>query len=116
MQGHNPIIFDRLRGAMPDCHVIVQVCQFIDSAIDNPIVIARSWADADKDWSFLKGLTVELMTSQDTDFYLTHALAKAIQAAKPRQLFMSFEDTKECFAVFWRDHKRENIDYVPVWN
>lgn len=115
MQGNNAIIFDRLRGETPIQHIIVQVCQWMDHA-DNPIVVARSWADVEADWSFLKGLTVEMMTSQDTDFYLTHAIAKAVQLAKPKQLFMSFEDTKECFAVFWSDYKKKKIDYVPIWN
>lgn len=114
MHGHQSLIFDRLRGDQPLLHVIVQMCSWMDHW-DNPIVIARSWADAEADWSFIRGLIVEIITDSEVEAELCCVIAKQIQASGAKQVFITFEDNGRSFAVFWKDSGKEKIEILPIW-
>lgn len=114
MQGHQSIIFDRLRGDPPLLHVLVQMCRLGGHA-ENPTVIAQSWADAEADWSFIRGLIVEIITDSEVDAKLCCAIAKQIQSAEAKQVFITFADNSRSFAVFWKDSAKERIEILPIW-
>ncbi len=114
MIGHNKIALSRLSSRPPTQHVLVQICQYMEY-YDNPTVVAQSWADADADWSFLGGLVVEIIIDGDVDAERLLAIALAIQKAAPKQLYVTDYERNQ-HAVFWKDQKHEDIDFICMWN
>ena len=93
---------------------MIQMCAWMD-AYTNPVVIARSWADAQEgDWSFVRDLVVEIIADYEVEADLILEMALAIQKSGPRQLYVTYKYGEQ-YAVFWKDSRHEDIDFVWMW-
>lgn len=114
MIGHNKIVISRLSNCPPTQHVLVQICQYMEY-YDNPTVQAQSWADVDADWSFLTGLVVEIIIDANVEADRLLAIALAIQKEAPKQLYVTDYERNQ-YAVFWKDHTHQDVDFIWMWN